>query len=98
MLNDEQVCNKCYEEYCFDNGIDLESFEAGTLSGLFFNDSELQDHGYKELDSNFINSQDSVDSYCQKAIDLINAGHKVITNYESLGIGGYEGYVTMWVK
>ena len=101
MLNDEQICNKCYEEYCFENGIDTEEFEAGKIQGLFFNDSELREHGYITVPgfyNSLIQSQDTVDSYIKKALGLIEAGHKVINNYERLGIGGGEGYVTMWVK
>jgi len=98
LLNDEMICNKCYEEQLFENGVDLESLENRALSGLFFNDSELRDHGFSEVHCAFIQSSDSINQYCEKAIELIKSGHKVITNYESLGIGGGEGHVSMWSK
>jgi hypothetical protein len=33
-----------------------------------------------------------------KALELIDNGHKVIVGYESMAIGGLEGYITLFSK
>ncbi|MCW4050398.1 MAG: hypothetical protein NWE89_11760, partial [Candidatus Bathyarchaeota archaeon] len=46
VYQDEQICNKCYEQICFEQGVDRKYFKDGTVHGLFFNDSDLTEHGY----------------------------------------------------
>ena len=45
-----------------------------------------------------ISSQGKVDEFRNKALELMDEGKKVVIGYESLAIGGSEGYVTMMVK
>lgn len=101
-LDEESICNQCFEEHTFENGIDIEEFESEHIQGLFFIDSELKKHGFSLVGYGFINtlisSAESATRYCDKALELIAAGHKVINNYDRLAIGGGEGYVTMWYK
>ena len=42
--------------------------------------------------------EESVKRYYEKAIELIDKGHKVVVAYESMAIGGLEGYVTLLKK
>ena len=98
-IDEEPICLQCYEKHLYENGIDIESFEERTLKGMFFNASDLTEAGYEQVEGYtpiHIHSRDSVDLYCKKAIELITAGHKVINEYDRLGIGGGEGYVTLW--
>ncbi|MEI8172713.1 MAG: hypothetical protein WCH07_04415 [Deltaproteobacteria bacterium] len=100
-IGDEDFCLRCYEEEVFEKGIDRESFEDGKISGMFLNDSDLTAAGFVEVDG-FMNvhitSKQAADYYCKEALRLIDEGFKVVTNYERMGIGGIEGYVSMWIK
>ena len=99
----EQICLSCFEKEILENGISREKFEEKTIAGMFFShgNTEAIDQGYEEI-SNFqnilIKSQKTVDEYCKKALELIDQGFNVINAYESMGIGGGEGYVTMLAK
>jgi len=96
----ERVCLECYEEIIVAEGIPKKSFEDQRLAGMFFNTGEVPE-GYKIVpgfENYFIRSEESIKRYCFKAIELIDQGHKVVTGYESLGLGGGEGYVTMFAK
>ena len=97
----EEVCLKCYEETILENGIDRDSFVNRQIKGMFFSygNTKLTEAGYKLIiDNTFIHSQESVDNYCRTVIDLIDSGHKVVTGYGHLGLGGSEGYVSLFAK
>ena len=103
ILDEEQVCLKCYQEYIFENGVGREKFENNEIPGMFFSwdNSEAKEAGYEEVmgyQNNHITGQDSAERFCKKAIELIDEGHKVIAAYESMAIGGFEGYVTLLAK
>lgn len=100
---DELVCLKCYQEDILKNGIPIEKFEKGVISGMFFSfgNEEVFNAGYAEVPGYVnikIEDQETVDRYCNKAIELIKNGYKVVTAYESMAYGGSEGYVTMFCK
>jgi hypothetical protein len=46
----------------------------------------------------FINSGDSAKAFCRQALKLIKEGRKVLVDYYSMGIGGGEGYVSLYAK
>ena len=100
-INDEgeEICLCCYEEEILEHGIPREKFEHHTIAGMFFNQEELKNNGWEQViwDA-FLRSEASVESYCQEAIQYIDDGYKVVTDYERLGLGGGEGYVSLWVK
>lgn len=96
-------CLRCYEEHLLENGISKEDLEEGKLPGMFFNygNPELLEKGWKVVDGfnyYFINSQASANRICKAGISAIENGKKVIIAYERLGIGGSEGYVTLFEK
>ena len=94
-----EVCLKCYEEEIIKNGIPKSKFEQKQIAGMFAPDAEK--NGYQAVDgfqSYFINNQESIEKYCNKAMELIDNGYKVLNDYERLGIGGGEGYITMFAK
>jgi len=98
-----QECLKCYEERILDNGIDAESFTQGKIKGMFFSfgNPELAEKGYQPVPGftdYFIRGSASVKEYCTKALELIGNKNMVITGYESMGLGGGEGTVSMYSK
>lgn len=97
----EQVCLKCYEERMFDEGLPREDFEAGKIPGMFCDRSELEKHGFETVDgfeTARIASTEDADRFCARAMALIDTGHVVAVDYESMGIGGSEGYVSLYAK
>jgi len=95
----EEICLSCYEENILAHGIPWETFAQHTIAGMFFNQGELREKGWERvLREMFLNSETSVSAYCKEAIHYIDQGYKVVTDYESLGIGGGEGYVSLWIK
>ncbi|MFH1628382.1 MAG: hypothetical protein ABIE47_06625 [Pseudomonadota bacterium] len=98
---DDEICAKCYQDIVLEDGHGAKPFEAGKIPGDFFNSSDLSGHGWAQVpgfNGFFINGGDSAKRFCSQALKLIEEGHKVLVDYDSLGIGGGEGYVTMMVK
>ena len=98
VVGDEELCLKCYEEHILDNGVEREEFEEGHLPGMFFSgdNHEPLDAGYEcIMDNVFIGDPKPV---IAKALELIDRGHKVVIGYESMGIGGSEGAVSLFAK
>jgi len=99
----DQICLKCYEEMILENGVDREHFEEGKLEGMFFsgNNHEPLDAGYS-IDERVYNvrvaGSTKAKEICKIALDYIDRGGKVIIGYESMAIGGIEGYVTLFYK
>ena len=101
--DEEQICLSCYEKDILKNGVPREKFENGIIVGMFFSygNTEAIEKGFEEVfpfNNIFLKSQKTVDEYCKKALELIDQGFQVINAYESMGIGGGEGYVTMLAK
>ncbi|MDA2912537.1 hypothetical protein MYX77_01005 [Acidobacteriia bacterium AH_259_A11_L15] len=98
------ICLCCYQDEILKNGQPRSDFEGHTIDGgMFFSygNTEAQDAGFEEVPEfidYFIRSADDVRPYNQHALKLIDTGHKVISGYERLAIGGLEGYVTMMSK
>ena len=95
-----QICLKCYETAILRDGVDREALESGKLPGMFFSrgNSEATEAGFavvEGFEDVFIGDpQPTID----KALSLIDAGNKVVIAYESMAIGGLEGYVTLLAK
>lgn len=100
--NGNCTCNKCYEESALVNGINDE-FNGSNIPGQFFNDSEISEAGWEKVEdsilagSGYSGHRDPKDAIgiIQKWID---AGKKVLVNYESMAIGGLGGYVSIYIK
>ena len=95
----EEICLRCYEEDVLEHGIAREKFEQHNVAGMFFNQEELRKRDWERVIWDmFLRSEASVAQYCQEAIHYIDQGYKVVTDYERLGLGGGEGYVSLWIK
>jgi len=99
----DQICLKCYEEMILENGVDRKHFEEGKLEGMFFsgNNHEPLDAGYlidERVHNVRVAGSDKAKEICKIALDYIDKGGKVIIGYESMAIGGIEGYVTLFYK
>ena len=94
----EEICLKCYEQECY-KGLPRASFENGQIPGMFFNRGDLEEHGYGPVvgfDNFKVDGRDGAKQFCDKAIEMIDAGHRVAVDYERMAIGGIEGYVTLY--
>jgi len=99
----DQICLKCYEEMILENGVDREHFEEGKLEGMFFsgNNHAPLDAGYLSDERAYnvrVAGSAKAKEICKIALDYIDRGGKVIIGYESMAIGGIEGYVTLFYK
>lgn len=98
------ICLKCYETEILENGQPYSDFEGSKISGgMFFSgdNHEPRDAGFDEVPDfvdYFVNGSDRARQYNRHALSLIDSGHKIITGYERLAIGGLEGYITMFKK
>lgn len=94
-----RICLKCYEEKLLRYGVSIEALEAGTLPGMFLNDTDLRDAGFSlMLDDKKVAGKDSAKAICDYGIEEIKRGRVVIISYERMAIGGLEGYVSLWSK
>lgn len=101
IVGDEEICVACYHRIRLAGGEPRETFENGRLSGDFYSEADMANYGYKEhlSYSNYhITGEKSANLVCKEALALIDKGAQVLINYDSMGIGGGEGYVTLWIK
>ncbi len=97
----EDICLSCYEHILLREGIARETFEAGKIEGMFFNQQDLADAGYEKasgMESIYIRTKCDAELYCSEALRVMDEGYIAVTDYERMAIGGLEGYVTMWCK
>lgn len=103
----EEWCLRCVEEVLKQEGIagfevELEGlFERGRLFGMFFSVGELEGEGW-EPEPGFHDAHITTE---EQAMDLAARGQalhqrrrRIIIAYESMAIGGLEGYVTLFSK
>lgn len=101
--DDEQVCLSCYQDLIFENGVEREKLEDGQIPGMFFSCGNLEpkEAGYEEVPGftdYFANTQERVDEFRNKALELMEDGRKIVIGYERMAYGGLEGYVTLMAK
>jgi hypothetical protein len=97
----EEICLKCYETDIYEHGLPREEFEKGRIPGMFFNRGELEKHGFTRCDVYHyvrIQSEKDAERFCNGVLGEIDKGYIVAIDYERMGIGGLEGYVTLWKK
>lgn len=100
----DQWCLRCYEEELMENGLNeigRAKLEIGQLPGMFFSSGnhQLIDNGWEQVgEDRYINSQDGAGETAVELIRLMDDGFKVMIGYESMGIGGGEGYISLWRK
>jgi len=92
------LCLRCYGEYILENGTAQEELEAGRLPGMFFShdNHEPLEAGYGVVMEHV--KVGDPEPVINKALELIESGYKVVIGYESMAIGGLEGYVTLFSK
>jgi len=98
------ICLRCYEKETLESGQPRSDFGGSKIrGGMFFSSGnrEPRENGFEEVPEftdYFVNGAESARRYNRQALELIDAGHKVLTGYERLAIGGLEGYITMMSK
>jgi len=98
--NGAEICAKCYQDDILKNGQPSGAFD-NRIPGDFFETGAIVRAGYEIVpgfNNVFINNAASLKRFCDKAKSLITSGHFVVTDYESMGIGGSEGYVSLYSK
>ena len=106
MVNEfEEWCLACVEDTLLAKGIagfpaELdEVLNTGLLFGMFFDVNALEDDGWVATQYRvFINSEESAMGLASEAKRLHDQGRLIIIGYESMAIGGSEGYVTLFSK
>ncbi len=96
------ICNKCYEERTLEEGIN-DQFDGESIPGQFYNDGEVAEAGWEKVEdhmlagSGYSGYRDPKDAIgvIKKWID---AGKKVLVNYENMAIGGLGGYISIYIK
>jgi hypothetical protein len=96
------VCNKCYEEKTLKDGINDE-FNGEQIPGQFYNESEILGAGWEKVEDSILAGSGYSgykDPNCAIGIikKWIDAGKKVLVNYESMAIGGLGGYISIYIK
>jgi ribosomal protein L37AE/L43A len=92
------ICIKCQYEKWLKEGQPVEDFtEKNQIPFLFFDYKDLEDAGYTKHSDFFINGEESVKQFKEKAVNLLQQ-YKLITNMDRMAYGGSEGYVELYVK
>ena len=97
----EQVCVRCWQENILENGHEDKEFESGHVPGDFYNEQDLSSHDWvlvQGMSHEHITGAESAKKFCDRALELVRDGMKVLINYDSMGIGGSEGYVSLFYK
>ena len=96
-LDGNLVCLKCYQEGLEKVGIDRADIVKGKAPGMFFNRGELADKGWHKIASYVLPGAD-MPRYQADCLAVIDAGGRIIVEYDRMAIGGLEGYITVWSK
>jgi hypothetical protein len=100
-LGDEQICLRCYEQHILANGVNRDDIADGKFPGMFFSfdNHEPLASGYTELAHDlYLNSPQSRASAQRTILAELDKSNRVVIGYESLAIGGSEGYISIFVK
>lgn len=98
------ACLRCYEREVLTCGQPREDYETDVIrGGMFFNHAnpEPKNAGYTEVNgfkNYLVKSHQDANTYNEKARELIDTDHRVLTALERMAIGGPEGYITMFAK
>jgi len=90
-----EICLQCFEKMQLENGISLEAVRQKDAVGMFFDDADLSGANFTQEGVYFLRGKS--DPFFNRIGDLLKDNICVI-NYESLGIGGGEGTVSLWTK
>lgn len=97
----EVICNKCQEEIWLREGIN-DDFDGKTIPGQFFNYEDIGKAGFEKEGDYLAGSRYSgykdPGIVTDKIKQLIANNYKVLVNYESMVIGGLDGYVSIYYK
>ena len=99
--NGEEFCVRCYQENILENGHEAEEFARGQVPGDFYNHQDLSSHDWvlvQGMSHVYITGKESAQRFADRALELIDEGNRVLVNYDSMGIGGGEGYVSLYIK
>ena len=98
ILNDEEVCIACFEKELLVGNIEPID-DDGCIVGMFFNWGELAGKGFELIeDCFFIGSKNSKTKYVEMVNSYVEQGYIVVNEYESMGLGGGEGTLNLWIK
>ena len=100
-VGDEEICVRCYQDLRLEEGEPADAFEEGKIPGDFYTSNDLSAYGWGCVPGFLgvhITGEESVNHFCQQALKLLQEGYKALVNYDSMGIGGSEGYVSLFVK
>lgn len=98
--HNQVMCLVCYEEFLLENGQPVNDFDGASKinGGKFMDDRELEKEGWKRVGWYKIEGTEDIEQYNEDALHMKDLEVMVITNYESVAVGGIGGSVTMWVK
>lgn len=99
-------CLRCVEETLLAEGVrgfpsildGLAHHTVPELFGMFFDDDDLEDAGYRDVDEVFVGSEATARKVADTVVDWYLKGYDVIIAYERMAIGGLEGTVSIWVR
>lgn len=97
----EEFCVRCYQENTLENGHEAAELERGSVPGDFYNHQDISSHDWvlvQGMSHVYITGSESAKRFADRALELIDEGNKVLVNYDSMGIGGGEGYVSLYYK
>ena len=93
----EQVCLQCFQDQILRYGISRDSVENGELSGLFFQRGKLDDWD-KVIDYKRIDDSETKQEVLDDIYTWMDEDYKVAIDYERMGIGCLEGYISVYRK
>ena len=99
------LCRKCYQEAVIEHGQPRSDFEENgeaksSISGGTWFDSDLLDGFMRDNDFENVRiaSPGDAKKFNERALEHIDAGAKVMIEYGAMGIGGLEGYASVFFK
>ena len=97
----EEICVRCYQELRLADGEPKAALENGNVPGDFYNSADISAHGWTAVSGYqgfYITGKTSAMAFCRAALKLIADGHKALINYDAMGIGSTEGYISLYAK
>ena len=94
---DGYVCNSCYETQLLEIGSSRKKLENYELDGLFLDNEDLYE--FEELQNipSFVNGS-NLKHVCDLILETVKPEEVFLIQYNRLGLGGGEGYITVYKK
>lgn len=100
--NGDDMCRECFKEHVFKYGSDVDWFVGYDLVGCFYNENEIEAHGYVLLEQRLVDSQEKLEKICDELAYIsdggINKPEKVLVQFVKFSVNMDKAIIRIYTK